>query len=147
MRAGIGTPIEDVRSFALARLPDHMVPTTFVVVETMPVGDLGKVDRSRLPDPPRERPSMSAEYEPPRTPLERTIGGIWREVLGHDAIGVHDPFLMVGGDSLRAAQIASRLSSTLDLDVPLWELLEASTIASLAEIIARKQAALLNDAE
>jgi amino acid adenylation domain-containing protein len=147
MSAALETPIEEVRSFALARLPDHMVPTTFVVVEIMPVGDLGTVDRSRLPDPPRERPSMSAEYVPPRTPLERTIGGIWQEVLGHAAIGVHDPFLMVGGDSLRAAQIASRLSSALDLDVPLWELLEASTVANLAEIIAGKQAVVHNDAE
>ena len=147
MSTALETPIEEVRSFAITRLPDHMVPTTFVVVETMPVGDLGKVDRSRLPDPPRERPSMSAEYVPPRTPLERTISGIWQQVLGHDAIGVHDPFLMVGGDSLRAAQIASRLSSALDLDVPLWELLEASTVANLAEIIAGKQAALANDAE
>ena len=68
-------------------------------------------------------------------------------MLGHAAIGVHDPFLMVGGDSLRAAQIASRLSGALDLDVPLWELLEASTVAKLAEIIAGKQAAPPNDAE
>lgn len=147
MSAAFETPIEEVRSFALARLPDHMVPTTFLVVETMPVGDHGKVDRSRLPDPPCERPSMSAEYVAPRTPLERTIGVIWQEVLGHAAIGVYDPFLMVGGDSLRAAQIASRLSSTLGLDVPLWELLEASTVANLAEIIAGKQAPLRNDAE
>jgi amino acid adenylation domain-containing protein len=139
MADGLGTPIEDVRSFALARLPDYMVPTSFVVVEKMPAGDLGKVDRSRLPDPPRARPSMSAEYVPPRTPLERTISTIWQDVLGHDAIGVHDPFLMIGGDSLRAAQIASRISSALERDVPLWELLDASTIANLAEIIERKQ--------
>ena len=139
MADGLATPIEDVRSFALARLPDYMVPTSFVVVEKMPAGDLGKVDRSRLPDPPRARPSMSAEYVAPRTPLERTISTIWQDVLGHDAIGVHDPFLMIGGDSLRAAQIASRVSSALERDVPLWELLDASTIANLAEIIERKQ--------
>ena len=82
---------------------------------------------------------MSAEYVAPRTPLERTISTIWQDVLGHDAIGVHDPFLMIGGDSLRAAQIASRVSSALERDVPLWELLDASTIANLAEIIERKQ--------
>jgi len=139
MADGLATPIEDVRSFALARLPDYMVPTSFVVVEKMPAGDLGKVDRSRLPDPPRARPSMSAEYVAPRTPLERTISTIWQDVLGHDAIGVHDPFLMIGGDSLRAAQIASRVSTALERDVPLWELLDASTIANLAEIIERKQ--------
>jgi len=139
MADGLATPIEDVRSFALARLPDYMVPTSFVVVENMPAGDLGKVDRARLPDPPRARPSMSAEYVAPRTPLERTISTIWQDVLGHDAIGVHDPFLMIGGDSLRAAQIASRVSSALERDVPLWELLDASTIANLAEIIERKQ--------
>ncbi len=139
MADGLGTPIEDVRGFALARLPDHMVPTSFVVVEKMPVSDVDKVDRSRLPDPPRARLSMSADYVPPRTPLERTITTIWQEVLGHDAIGVHDPFLMIGGDSLRAAQIASRVSSALERDVPLWELLEASTIATLAEIIQSRQ--------
>jgi amino acid adenylation domain-containing protein len=138
MAGGLETPIEEVRSFALARLPDHMVPTSFIVVEKMPVSDVDKVDRSRLPDPPRARPSMSAEYVPPRTPLERTIGTIWQDVLGHDAIGVHDPFLMIGGDSLRAAQIASRVSSALERDVPLSDLLEASTIAKLAEIIQGK---------
>ena len=135
MAAGQDAPLEDVRSFALARLPDHMVPTSFLVVEKMPVTDVDKVDRSRLPDLPRARPSMSAEYVAPRIPLESTIAAIWQEVLGHDAIGVHDPILMIGGDSLRAAQIASRLSTALDLDVALWELLEASTIARLAEII------------
>ena len=138
MADGLETPIEEVRSFALARLPDHMVPTSFIVVEKMPLSDVDKVDRSRLPDPPRARPSMSAEYVSPRTPLERTIGTIWQDVLGHDAIGVHDPFLMIGGDSLRAAQIASRVSSALEIDVPLSDLLEASTIAKLAEIIQRK---------
>jgi amino acid adenylation domain-containing protein len=132
-------PIEDIRQFALLHLPDHMVPSTFIVVDAMPVGETNKIDRSRLPVPPHDRPSMDTAYVPPRTTLERTVTQLWQDVLGLDAIGVHDPFLLVGGDSLRAAQIASRLSAVLDAEVFLWELLEASTIAGLASLITQKQ--------
>jgi acyl carrier protein len=141
MKGGANTPVEDVREHAALHLPDYMVPATFVVLDAMPTSDTGKINRSRLPDSPLDRPSLSAAYVPPRTALESTIAAIWREVLGLDGVGVHDPLLMVGGDSLRAAQISSRLSAAVGVEVPLWELLEASTIASVAALIAQKNAA------
>jgi acyl carrier protein len=115
-----------------------MVPATFVVLDAMPLSDTGKINRSRLPDPPLARPSLSAAYVPPRTALESNIAAIWQDVLGLDGVGVHDPLLMVGGDSLRAAQISSRVAATLGVEVPLWELMEASTIADLARLIETK---------
>lgn len=138
MEVGENTPVEAVRRYASLRSPDYMVPAAFVVLDAMPVSDTGKINRSRLPDPPLDRPSLSAPYMPPRTELENTIAAIWREVLGLAGVGVYDPFLMVGGDSLRAAQIASRVSAAVGFDVPLWEVLEASTIAELATRVVQK---------
>lgn len=138
MKAGPNRPVEDVRRHASLHFPDYMVPATFIVLDAMPVSDTGKINRSRLPDPPLDRPSLSAAYLPPRTALESTLAAIWQDVLGLDRIGVHDPLLMVGGDSLRAAQISSRVAATLGVDVPLWDLLEASTIADLARLIETK---------
>jgi aryl carrier-like protein len=137
MKAGASTPVEDIREHASLHLPDYMVPATFIVLDAMPTSDTGKINRSRLPDPPLDRPSLSAAYVSPRTALESTIAAIWRDVLGLDGVGVHDPLLMVGGDSLRAAQIASRLSAAVGVEVQLWELLEASTIAGVATLVAR----------
>ncbi len=135
--------LEGVRAFMSARLPDYMVPATFVVVESLPVSDTGKVIMSQLPEPPRERPAtLASAYEPPTTTIEQIVGNAWKEVLGLDAVGVHDPFLMVGGDSLRAGQIASRLSVATGVEVLLWELLERSTIRRQAELIATRQAAV-----
>ncbi len=137
MKDGVTTPVEDVRGYASLHLPDYMVPATFIVLDAMPASDTGKINRSRLPDPPLDRPSLSAAYVQPRTALESTIAAIWRDVLGLDGVGVHDPLLMVGGDSLRAAQISSRLSAAVGVEVPLWQLLEASTIADVAALVAR----------
>jgi amino acid adenylation domain-containing protein len=138
MKAGANTPMEDVRRHASLNLPDYMVPATFVVLDAMPVSDTGKINRSRLPAPPLDRPSLSTAHVKPRTALETTIAAIWRDVLDLDGVGVHDPLLMVGGDSLRAAQISSRVAATLGVEVQLWELLEASTIAALATLIETK---------
>jgi amino acid adenylation domain-containing protein len=132
--------IDDIRSFAAGQLPDFVVPTTFVVLDALPVTDAGKVVLSRLPEPPRERSTFGAAFEAPRTELERMVASAWKEVLDLETIGVHDPFLMIGGDSLRAAQIASRVSAASGVDVQLWELLEMSTISRLAELVARKTA-------
>jgi amino acid adenylation domain-containing protein len=137
MKAGASTPVEDIREYASLHLPDYMVPATFIVLDAMPTSDTGKINRSRLPDPPLDRPSLSAAYVSPRTALESTIAAIWRDVLGLDGVGVHDPLLMVGGDSLRAAQISSRLSAAVGVEVQLWDLLEASTIAGVAALVAR----------
>jgi amino acid adenylation domain-containing protein len=141
LKTGANTPVEEVRRYASLRLPDYMVPATYVVLDAMPVSDTGKINRSRLPELPLDRPLLSTAYVAPRTALESAIAAIWRDVLGLGGVGIHDPFFMVGGDSLRAAQIASRMSASVGVEVPIAKLLEGSTIAELAGFVSQKSAA------
>jgi len=123
------TTVEALRVELGRRLADYMIPSTFVFVDEIPLTDSGKIARQRLPDPPPARPILAAGYVGPRSPREKTIAGVWREVLGLTEVGIHDAFYSVGGDSLKATLIASRLTARLGLNVPLATLLEASTIA------------------
>jgi acyl transferase domain-containing protein len=91
-----------------------------------------------------ERPSLSTPFVPPSTEAEETIARIWRELLGLDAIGIHDDFFELGGHSLLGTQLASRLRSTFQINLPLRALLEAPTIAQQALVV---EAALLDDLE
>jgi hypothetical protein len=129
----------DLRAFVAGHLPDHVVPSTFVVVDAMPVSDAGKVVLSELPDPALERSASIDAFEQPVTDTERLIAGVWKDVLGVD-VSVNEAFLMAGGDSLRAAQIASRVSEAAGVEVLLWELLDASTISRLAALVDARRA-------
>jgi nonribosomal peptide synthetase DhbF len=130
--------VEDLRAFAAGRLPDYMVPSVFVPLAELPLTDSGKIDRQNLPDPSMARPSRASALAPARTPMEELVASVWREVLSLDEIGLHDSFMLVGGDSLRAAQIASRLSERLDLDISLGELLDAATIAEQVRLLTER---------
>jgi amino acid adenylation domain-containing protein/non-ribosomal peptide synthase protein (TIGR01720 family) len=88
-----------------ARLPDYMVPSTFVVLPELPLNPNGKVDRAALPAAGTTRPDMAAEYVPPRTAVERALAQVWRDVLGVDRVGVHDNFFELGGDSILSIQV------------------------------------------
>ena len=127
--------VESLRVELGRRLADYMIPSTFVFVDEIPLGDSGKIARQRLPEPPPERPVLSASYVSPRSPREATIAAVWCEVLGLTVVGVHDEFFSVGGDSLKATLIASRLNSRLGLSVPLSTVFESSTIAELSAAI------------
>jgi len=98
----------------------------------LPLTDSGKVARQQLPEPSSERPELRASFVAPRTPTEETIAKVWQDVLGLDAVGVHDAFLTLGGDSLKATQVASRLGAAFQADLPLHAFFEAETIAELA---------------
>src|SRR4029077_1790999 len=98
----------ELRAFLSGSLPEHMVPGVFVVLEKLPLTANGKVDRRALPAPAGGRPELAESYEAPRTPAERTLAGIWAEVLGLERIGVHDNFFALGGDSILSLQIVSR---------------------------------------
>jgi acyl-coenzyme A synthetase/AMP-(fatty) acid ligase len=130
--------VETLRGQIGFRLPEHMIPSTFVFVAEIPLTGSGKIARQLLPDPPAERPALGTQYVMPRTPLEATIAGVWREVLGLETVGVHDAFLTIGGDSLKASLVASRLLARLGIDLPLMTLFEASTIRELADALERQ---------
>ncbi len=125
----------DLRRSLARRLPDYMIPSAFVFLDTIPRSPAGKVDRNRLPVPDRSQLATTAEYLPPRTPLEAKIAAIWSEVLGVEKVGVRDDFFELGGHSLAAVALISRLAGELDCQVPLSAMVQESTVEHLASLI------------
>ena len=121
----------ELRGYLNARLPDYMVPTHFVVMETMPLTPSGKVARRLLPEPEWER-SDEQQYVAPSTAIETTLADIWSEVLGVPQIGIHDDFFELGGHSLLATKVVSRIRDALNTALPLMTLFSKPTIAELA---------------
>ncbi|MCP4664399.1 MAG: non-ribosomal peptide synthetase, partial [bacterium] len=120
----------ELRRFLAERLPDYMVPGVFSLLEELPLLPSGKVDRAALPEPAAgEEPESSVA---PRGPVEEILAGIWSEVLDCDRVGRHDDFFELGGHSLLAAQVVSRVSRALGLEIALRQLFEYSTVAALA---------------
>jgi acyl-coenzyme A synthetase/AMP-(fatty) acid ligase len=109
---GAGIATNAIRAFLAERIAQHMLPSTFVVLDALPVSKDLKVDRARLPPPARQRPPLSNDFVAPSTRLEKRIAEAWADVLELDTVGVTDSFFDLGGDSLRAAQVASRLTGT-----------------------------------
>lgn len=124
---------DELRSYLTARLPRHMVPSMFVTLEQLPLMVNGKVDRRALPDPSPEARTVSAvSFVAPANELERTIAGIWTEVLGLEQVGTQDNFFDLGGHSLRLLQVHLKLRQALGRDVPLFELFQYPTVSTLA---------------
>jgi acyl carrier protein len=136
-----------LRRALAATLPDYMVPSAFVVVDTLPRTPAGKVDRRGLPAPERLRPSLHVPFASARTPLEERLAGIWAEVLGVDRVGIHDHFLDLGGQSLLATSLVSRVLTTFQVDLPLRTLFESPTVAEMALAIGQALADRLDPAD
>jgi len=114
------------------RLPEYMVPSAFVMLEALPLTVNGKVDRKALPAPDPMQTQSDAAYVAPRTPVEQTMAQIWADVLGIGKVGVFDDFFELGGQSLLATQMMSRIKRALHVELPLRAVFEAPTIAALA---------------
>jgi amino acid adenylation domain-containing protein len=125
----------DLRSFLKEKLPEHMVPALFVLLDTLPLTPNGKVDRRALPAPDRTRPELDKTFVAPRTPTEELLSEIWAQVLDIERVGIHDNFFDLGGHSLLATQVVSRIREAFQVELPLRRLFEVPTVAGLAESI------------
>jgi amino acid adenylation domain-containing protein len=132
--------ISTLRRALAEKLPDYMIPSAFVMMDALPLIGIGKVDRQALPAPGRARPNLPNPIVAPRTPCERELMRIWSGVLKLEEVGIYDNFLELGGDSLLATRIVSRVQDSLQVDVSLRSLMEAPTIADMAVVIAQSQA-------
>jgi acyl carrier protein len=126
----------DLRSFLLGRLPEPLVPSAFVPLERLPLTPNGKLDRRALPAPDAGRLAKGAAWVAPRSGLERTIAGIWQEVLHVERVGIQDNFFELGGTSLGVAQVHSRLREALGSDLSLVDLFRHPTVGALARHLA-----------
>ncbi len=122
----------ELRNALGTRLPQHMIPWRFVTLDALPLTVMGKVDRGALPPPAPTRLAVTSSFAAPRTPTESALANIWTEVLDLDQVGIHDTFLELGGDSLKAMNIASRISSLFEIEFPLSVVFQFATIAELA---------------
>ncbi|HTF63759.1 MAG TPA: phosphopantetheine-binding protein, partial [Edaphobacter sp.] len=125
----------ELRSFLRMKLPDYMVPSTFVFLDKLPLTPNGKVDRKALPAPDQSRPELEESYVTPRTPVEEVVASIWSEVLNLENVGIHDNFFELGGHSLLATRVVSRIIVIFQIELPLRALFEMPTVASLSEHI------------
>jgi acyl-coenzyme A synthetase/AMP-(fatty) acid ligase/acyl carrier protein len=127
--------ISALRRQLIEKLPDYMVPASFVFLDALPLTATGKVDRRALPAPDGIRPALDDSFVAPRTAVEEEVAAIWAEVLGLDRVGVHDAFLELGGDSLLAMQVIWLVLARWQLEVPLRVLFDAPTVAEMADRI------------
>jgi amino acid adenylation domain-containing protein len=129
--------ITNLRESLVRSLPDYMVPAAWVLLDALPLTPNGKVDRRALPAPDEGRPDLGTVYIAPRTALEEVLAAIWSELLRVERVGVLDSFFALGGQSLLAIQVVSRIGEALQIEVPLRRLFEAPTVGGLAEALLR----------
>lgn len=130
--------IDALRSFLKHKLPEFMMPAAFVFLDALPLTANGKVNRQALAALTPENANRSA-FVAPRSAVEKTIAGVWRDVLEVERVGMHDNFFDLGGHSLRAARVVSRLNELFQRDLPLQDLFDTPTVAALAERIESEQ--------
>jgi amino acid adenylation domain-containing protein len=126
--------INSLSEFLRELIPDHMIPSAFVFIEALPLTN-GKLDRKALPRPDDKRPELTQFYVAPRSEVERKLAQIWAEVLSLDRVGIHDNFFDLGGHSLQAMRIASRVTRDFQVDLPPNLLLQNATIVTQADYI------------
>ncbi|HTL18288.1 MAG TPA: amino acid adenylation domain-containing protein, partial [Patescibacteria group bacterium] len=124
--------ITDLRHHLLQKLPDYMVPASFLFLQALPLTTNGKVDRRALPSPGHERPDLKCEFVAPRNDKESTLAQIWSAVLELDKVGIHDNFFELGGDSIRSITILWRAQQA-GLHLTLQDVFQNPTVAKLAE--------------
>jgi amino acid adenylation domain-containing protein len=136
-----------LRRAAGQKLPAHMVPSDFVFLESLPLTPNGKVDRLAFPAPDRSRPELEVAEAAPRSDIETLLAKIWAEVLAIDRVGIHDNFFDLGGHSLAASRVISRVIQSFKLVLPVRALYDAPTVARMAEVVKQNHAHRADDAE
>ena len=132
------TSPDALRTYLKQHLPDYMVPAALVTLAKIPLTSNGKIDRKALP-PPEHAQAQTHAYVAPATPTEEVVASIWAEVLRCDRVSTSDNFFDLGGHSLMATQVVSRIRRSLNIELPLRTLFECPTVASLASQIEKSR--------
>ncbi|WP_261720514.1 non-ribosomal peptide synthetase [Streptomyces sp. FZ201] len=123
-------PVETLRALAAEQLPDHLVPTAWVTLDALPLAPNGKLDRAALPRPSlRHDDDMTSEAHAPQGETETVVAGIWAELLGVERVGRHADFFALGGHSLTAVRVTSRVRAALGVDTAVTTLFDAPVLA------------------
>ncbi len=137
----------ELRDFLRKNLPEYMIPSAFVWLDILPRTPSGKIDRRSLPISDHAGPEREDTYVAPRTLVEKDLAQMWAEVLGLERVGIHENFFDLGGHSLMATQLISRVHTAYQVDLPLRRLFEIPTVAGLAAIVEESLLAQEDEAE
>ncbi|HEX3130862.1 MAG TPA: amino acid adenylation domain-containing protein, partial [Thermoanaerobaculia bacterium] len=130
-----GGPLPEVRAWLRERLPDYMVPSQVTFLDTLPRTSSGKVDRRALLSLGGPEEKAGRPYQPPRTPTEEIVAGIWADVLGLERVGLGEGFFDLGGHSLLAGRVLARLRSAFGVELSLLLFFLDPTVEALARRI------------
>ncbi len=134
-QSGQAVDIAEIRSYLRDRLPEHMVPDFFLILEVFPVNANGKIDRPALPDP-LKTPSKPGERETEAVNRrEKIVADTWKEVLAIDTVGLDDNYFEKGGNSLNIIQLNHRLNQVFSLSIPVAVMFRYTTIRTQAEYV------------
>jgi aspartate racemase len=138
---------DELREALKPRLPDYMIPSIFMMLESLPLTASGKIDRKALPAPALDGTARQQSYVAPRTETETRIAQIWSEVLGVVQVGVEEDFFSLGGHSLLATRVISRVNTAFGIDVSLRRVFEEPTIARLAAVVEQAKTSEIQPSE
>jgi len=131
---------QQLRRYAKERMPEYMVPAQVVFMTAFPQTPNKKIDRKALPAPEAGANENEAEFETPATVVERAVAGVWTELLGVQRIGRADNFFDLGGNSLSATQVVSRLREFFGVSLSLASVFDAPTIVEMAALLIANEA-------
>jgi len=133
--------VSELRGFLKEKLPEYMIPSYYMFIESLPKTPNGKIDRKALPQPDNTRPELETRFEMPQNDLERLMSDIWKDKLKLDRIGINDNFFDLGGHSVLLAQIYQELSRALpDRELSIVDLFQYPTVHSLARYLNQSKA-------
>ena len=133
LKAGQSAQVKDLRNFAFARLAGYKVPSQVLILDQIPKGPTGKLQRIGLSD--KLEGHLKVAYEGPRNDIEAALFKLWAEVLGSKQFGVRDNFFVLGGDSLSAMRLNARIQAAFKVNLPLGAIFREPTIAEQAVLI------------
>ena len=131
---------DTLREWLVTHLPEYMVPSAVVLLDSIPLTANGKIDRNRLPIPGDDTTGAEQKYVAPRNDVETQLAAIWAEVLKKERVGVTDNFLDLGGHSLMAIRVLGKISKTFSVRLPLRTLFDSPTVEQIAVVIATEKA-------
>lgn len=129
---------EELSAFLKRIIPEYMVPSYFIQMDTFPLTANGKIDRKRLPVVTPKDHGRGDHYVPPRNSFEEQMAFIWGDILGLESVGIHDNFFHIGGDSMQTVRLVNRMRSELNIDIPIRQLFETPYIIDLADMYGKQ---------
>lgn len=130
-----------LREYLSRNLPEYMIPSVFVLLDSLPLSPNGKIDRKALPDPAKIGIHGHSEYRAPRNSIEKRLAEIWQSILGLNKISIGDNFFQSGGHSLLAVSLMSRINNEFEAELPLASLFKSPTIEELARVLGDESSA------